>query len=590
MMKYKILLSFTLLLNTLQAQTYSDYSHLWSTYVGPQGSHISFLQKDSDGNIITHSSVLLHELTFSSDPRVYNYYKSYTFPQTEENMFTSADTGVGYLAKFTPDGVLLQAKYLPYDLISLKPIANNNYLAKVSVDRSDLGTTSTWLTNPPVQEDNQYEMIMKLDENFNIIWASYLPKSAGVLDLDKIDEFGNIYGAVSTKIDTGLTTIGSFYPYFTYDIDNLNVHRNPNNSLIFKLNSDGQLIWSTYYGTNNPMSLELKDNILYVGFSEGEEVSEYFPDISYDAALVETTPNILAKFNAGTGERIYATYFGEDNRLYAPSFILHNNSIYITGAAYDSLSTGSNLVTSNAYQSTFAGRSDGYFAKLDLDFNVVWGTYVGGNLSESFNSLKLFNNHIYLLGNAGSSNFLHSGTIFNPISSGGILGDGMVLKFNLDGELIWGTLFGGEDEDAIINVILTDEKTLYFYGYTTSHTGIATPGASRTEPYLLSNYWDMRFSFLAKFGEEKPLSFGDLSTSTLKIYPNPAKDKVYIQGFIHQDSTIEIYNLVGQKVITQKSKSGLTQTIDVQFLPKGTYIIKATDINGKSFQEKLLIN
>ena len=74
----------------------------------------------------------------------------------------------------------------------------------------------------------------------------------------------------------------------------------------------------------------------------------------------------------------------------------------------------------------------------------------------------------------------------------------------------------------------------------------------------------------------------------IHIYPNPAKDKVYIKGFIHQNSWIGVNNLVGRKVISQKAKSGLSHEIDVHFLPKGTYIIKETGINGKAFQEKFV--
>ena len=65
----------------------------------------------------------------------------------------------------------------------------------------------------------------------------------------------------------------------------------------------------------------------------------------------------------------------------------------------------------------------------------------------------------------------------------------------------------------------------------------------------MPNNGDYGQLFLAKFGRNDDLNTSDISTSTLKIYPNPTKDKVYIKGFIHQDSLIEVYNLAGQKVI-----------------------------------------
>ncbi|MBF0598318.1 T9SS type A sorting domain-containing protein [Faecalibacter rhinopitheci] len=164
------------------------------------------------------------------------------------------------------------------------------------------------------------------------------------------------------------------------------------------------------------------------------------------------------------------------------------------------------------------------------------------------------------------------------------------MKFNPNGQLVWGSFYGSSGREQMSNLLPIDDETFYLAGLTDSPKDITTPNSHQPNYSYLPDNGDYGQLFLAKFGRNDDLSTSDISTSTLKIYPNPTKDKVYIKGFIHQDSLIEVYNLVGQKVITQKAKSGLTQTIDVQFLPKGTYIIKATDINGKAFQDKLLIN
>ncbi|MFC3158913.1 T9SS type A sorting domain-containing protein [Chryseobacterium arachidis] len=55
----------------------------------------------------------------------------------------------------------------------------------------------------------------------------------------------------------------------------------------------------------------------------------------------------------------------------------------------------------------------------------------------------------------------------------------------------------------------------------------------------------------------------------LSIYPNPAKDNIYIKGK-HKIEKAEIYNMVGQKLRTIPS---VESQIDVSFLSKGNYVL-----------------
>ena len=61
-----------------------------------------------------------------------------------------------------------------------------------------------------------------------------------------------------------------------------------------------------------------------------------------------------------------------------------------------------------------------------------------------------------------------------------------------------------------------------------------------------------------------------------KLYPNPVSDVLSIEG-LNQPSTIEITNMIGQKIKSEETTSG---KINVQSLPKGNYIITIND--GKS--------
>ncbi|HWB64021.1 MAG TPA: DNRLRE domain-containing protein [Chitinophagales bacterium] len=82
----------------------------------------------------------------------------------------------------------------------------------------------------------------------------------------------------------------------------------------------------------------------------------------------------------------------------------------------------------------------------------------------------------------------------------------------------------------------------------------------------------------------------NMPVPSIKTYPNPANDKINIDlgnGYI---SEIRIYNLLGQEVITEKPAPDNVVKLAVGQLPKGPYLVKVTDISGRSFFEKQIIN
>jgi len=70
---------------------------------------------------------------------------------------------------------------------------------------------------------------------------------------------------------------------------------------------------------------------------------------------------------------------------------------------------------------------------------------------------------------------------------------------------------------------------------------------------------------------------------SLGLYPNPASEAVYIQGFISKK--IMIYDALGQLVKT----FGDVQQIPVNDLPNGLYHLVATDEKGTIRNTKVII-
>ncbi|MGH1387546.1 M14 family zinc carboxypeptidase [Kordia sp.] len=85
-----------------------------------------------------------------------------------------------------------------------------------------------------------------------------------------------------------------------------------------------------------------------------------------------------------------------------------------------------------------------------------------------------------------------------------------------------------------------------------------------------------------------PLSVNDELLANVNIYPNPVKDKLYIDTANHSLQNIVLYNLLGEQIL-QRTISGNTQTtLDVQQMKQGVYIIKL-DFTEGSLIKKIII-
>ena len=75
-----------------------------------------------------------------------------------------------------------------------------------------------------------------------------------------------------------------------------------------------------------------------------------------------------------------------------------------------------------------------------------------------------------------------------------------------------------------------------------------------------------------------PVSVVDLSEKDFILYPNPSNNFIVVKS--EEIGDIEIYNLLGEKVLTSK-KFTLLKEIDISVLPKGLYILKLRQTTRK---------
>ena len=73
----------------------------------------------------------------------------------------------------------------------------------------------------------------------------------------------------------------------------------------------------------------------------------------------------------------------------------------------------------------------------------------------------------------------------------------------------------------------------------------------------------------------------------MKIYPNPANDKVTIENKWGQSVLLKIYDLLGT-VVKNEIIHGDNKQINVEDLSNGVYVLEFTS-KDESLQEKLII-
>lgn len=254
------------------------------------------------------------------------------------------------------------------------------------------------------------------------------------------------------------------------------------------------LLWATYFGgTKNEFisssCIDAIGNTYYMGCTSSLALvatSGAF-QTSYGGGPYDA---MLFKFNP-FGVLQWATYLGGSSDEDGYGIVIDkSNNLYVCGYT----SGSSTFTTSGAHQTSYGGGSyDAYLAKFTNNGNLIWSTFYGGNGTEYSYSCELDTiGNIYLSGVTSSTNGISTFGSYQTNYGGGV-SDGFIAKFNSNGVRIWGTYFGGPDEDAPQYCKIDKNNCIYLSGYTTSSVSISTP--SSHQPNQAGN-WD---SFLTKF-------------------------------------------------------------------------------------------
>lgn len=274
-------------------------------------------------------------------------------------------------------------------------------------------------------------------------------------------------------------------------------------------NSEGYL-----YVTGNTTSI---DNIVTTG--------------AYQVAFGGSTDAFIAKFNS-EGTQIWGTFLGGTDYDSGKGITCDNlDQIFVTGKT----SSSSGIATAGAHQITYSGANDIFIEKFNYDGTRVWGTYYGGADNDDAHSIvNDASGNIYIADESKSLTYITTSGVHQSINGGDF--DAFVTKFNTDGVQQWGTYLGGNSEDFGNSIALDASNNVYLCRYTFSENNIATSGAHQTEKTGIHD------AFLVKFNNNGTRLWGTYYGGTNEDWGNAVKisslGSVYIAGKTGSSSSI----------------------------------------------------
>ena len=384
--------------------------------------------------------------------------------------------------------------------------------------------------------------ILKLNKTtFNIDWATYIgantPTITQASDVNlytlDINSFGDIFVGGQAS-NTSYPVVGTALNTHTY-----NAFYGVQDGVITRFNNSGQILWSTYIGSNGNdgvQSIKIDGNELYVGGYTDE----------FNSFITKTSTKFF------------------------------NNTIKFASTPFP----------------TDLNASAGFFMNFDIANNLVHSTLIGGNGSDAVNAIEVDSKHnVYLTGNTSSTN-LDLPPSGNPIGSWSINNSGasdfyiFAMQPNGVTNPIWTTQIGGTSNEFSASGTYIDAKNnLYILG---------APNSSVAFPWNDGGGFPVWYQgFLAgsavsdrdgaitrlKLGQINGVGINEqtINNNGIVIYPNPTQNTLTIQLAHFEDKAIyTVYNNLGQ-IITNGSLLNNNTTINVADLSVGMYVIEITN-------------
>ncbi len=362
-------------------------------------------------------------------------------------------------APITIDPVLIFSTYLGgsgFDVIygAAADAAGNLYVTGE--------TSSGSLTNPSIQvRSSQDAFVAKLNSTgTQVLYLVYLGGSGtdsanGIA----VDSSGNSYVTGTTASPDFPVTSGAL----------TTTAPGAEDAFVAKLNSSGQLQYSTYLGgTNADYGFSIAVDATGAAYVAGQTQSTSFPvtngafQRTYQGGLSDC---FVSKLNSTGSALVYSTLLGGSSLDMCSGIAVDaSGNAYVTGTTYSV-----NFPIQSAVQSSLMGTANAFVAKINPSgTGLVFSTYAGGSGTDYGNAVTVDSSgSAYVAGATSSVDFpLTSGapqTVLNGVYNA------FALKLSTSGNsFVYSTFVGGSNSDAATSIATDQSGRAILGGYTNS--------------------------------------------------------------------------------------------------------------------------
>ena len=358
-------------------------------------------------------------------------------------------TGDGMVIKYSSNGEAKWAKriggtYTDYVNYAVETSDGGNIVALWTFSMSiDLGNGITFSRGSNASSDG---ILIKYNSENEIEWAKMIKGTSGSTEISSVVETsgegyivaGYFGGSMNLGNGVTLTSNGSSDGFIIkYNVSgeakfakNIGGGSNDYITALKATQNGGYIIGGSFSSIN--MEIENGVNLITKGTFDGMV-------IKFDKVEI---PNPIV---------IQAEGIGGASTDYINVVVATNDGGYIAGGRFNS----SSLNLENGVRLTNKGSADGVIIKYNSNREVEWARRIGGTDYDNINVVAVTSDGGYIVGGEfESSNIdLENGVRLTPNGSS----DGMIIKYNSNGEVEWAKGIGGTDNEKINSVAVTSE-------------------------------------------------------------------------------------------------------------------------------------
>ena len=441
------------------------------------------------------------------------------------------------------------------------PTGGVETLSDGSIVVAGLTTSGTNISTPGASQEELndgsfYAFLSRFSITGELMWSTYLGPPTDIMNT--YSEIREIVVLPNNDIVAAGVTLSPEFPVSEEAMQT--DHQGGWETFICRFNSDGEMLWSTFFGGPEDdvvysVDVDSQGDIVMLGYTESEtgiattggHQEQYEGD--QDLFIVKYTGN-------GTIE--WSTYLGGGAEEAIPGesvlTVGEDNNIYFAASTESEL----NMATVGAHQTEILGDEDPLrnviIGKFSPEGEYIWGTYFGSFAFTIAKAIDFRSGSLIVAGNSSSSDdHIIEGEPWQA-NSLGMTSSNFLASFSTDGQQEWGTYYGGEDIDFSRSLVAFSDGTLAITGSSQSETGIATPDGFQSNNQGIDGFFSFfQINFETGFGERE-----ELLEDVMSI-PNPARQQVRLQlppSFSFR-ADVTVYDLSGKAVATHPQFNSL---------------------------------